>query len=746
FQNWEKWMRLGWLDGACPMNYRRDHEPANYAAYRGWVHKALEWRYDRHVYGGQCLYANSMPNSITQLEYALGAGDDGTISFAYAATADNELDGTWEADWSWYPYVAANLFADPAVTPEMPWRGPGAVEGTLWGRITDGITGQPVDDATVTVTGMEQVQTDGNGYYVVTMIPAVGAGTDYAVGASHLGYSATNGLATVFAGDVARFDLAFAGPLPPEIAEVAPDPDETRVGYEYVHQLSLTQGTGQPWTLITGPAGATVTARGRVIGWVPTAEEDGQLVDFTVRAENSAGSDDESWQVLVTSPQPCEPMMLADFEGYPRGTHVMFQAPRYSGSTYDDLALQPNVSEVTDEVSALSGSNVYKIEWQYLDTDPMRWMRLTTSNAANIPNPTVRLDHLIRVRLRLDAGSLRLAVGVRETGTDADVGADGGTAGTIEWVGAASDIDGAPQGVLIEPLPGVWQTIIFDPLTDPIHGMTGDGTLTSYTNKAVIEHLAFTIVDSVGPFTVYIDDIELLCEPPPTLPDVIVESRDADGDVNPPPTYLEDGAWMNSTIKSEAEGLTGIGSRFINYEVPNSGTDNATFVPDVAVPGLYEVFVTWDNGANCYDARYTVSHYQGETVQLVDQIPSGAPEPANYDQWISLGHYWFDAGQEVAGGSVNVSEETVSGRPADGWGYRVYADALKLVFTRSWPDGDYTGDERVDVDDYAYWQGCMTSPGVEYGVSCCHAFDFDLDNDLDLIDFVEFQRVFANLP
>jgi hypothetical protein len=141
-------------------------------------------------------------------------------------------------------------------------------------------------------------------------------------------------------------------------------------------------------------------------------------------------------------------------------------------------------------------------------------MRLTTHNASAIPNPTVTLDRPIRVRLRVDEGRFRLALGIRETGTTVDIGQDGGTAGTIEWVGVADDVDGAPQGVLVEPNPGVWQTFIFDPLTDPIHGMTGDGVLWTETNKGVFEHLAFAIVDTVGPFTVYIDDIDLLCGMP----------------------------------------------------------------------------------------------------------------------------------------------------------------------------------------------------------------------------------------
>ena|GEM_PF-2938904 len=163
------------------------------------------------------------------------------------------------------------------------------------------------------------------------------------------------------------------------------------------------------------------------------------------------------------------------------------------------------------------------------------------------------------------------------------------------------------------------------------------------------------------------------------VPDIVLESRVQGGSVTPPPAYVEDGAWNNSTAKSTAPGLTGTGSRFITYELPNAGTDNATFVPDILASGLYELFVTWGTGANCYDGQYTIQHQGGQTILLVDQIPEGATG-ANANTWVSLGQYSFEVGQSVATASVSVSEETVSGKPHSGWNQRVYADAAKWVF------------------------------------------------------------------
>jgi hypothetical protein len=263
-----------------------------------------------------------------------------------------------------------------------------------------------------------------------------------------------------------------------------------------------------------------------VYGWTPTTSDLGQVFTFSVQAANLAGSDTESWSVQVAGVPPCTRWLATDFEGYDPGTRVMFNLPRYSGSTLNDLATTPNVAEVSADAPAFGGSQSLKVQWQWIDTDPQRWMRLTTSNAPYVPNPTITLDRPVRVRLRAESGRFRLAIGIRETGTSAEIGENGGTSGSIEWVGAASDDNGAPQGVLVEPMPGVWQTFIFDPLTDPIHDMTGDGALYTPTNKGVLEHIAFSIVDSAGPITVYIDDVELLCGPPP------FGDMDGDGDVD----------------------------------------------------------------------------------------------------------------------------------------------------------------------------------------------------------------------
>lgn len=203
-----------------------------------------------------------------------------------------------------------------------------------------------------------------------------------------------------------------------------------------------------------------------------------------------------------------KPTVFADFEEYANETAVMFRLPRFSGSTSAHLTATPDLCRVIT-AQAYSGSKLCRAEWAFVDTTPQRWLRLTTSNTANLPNPTVDLTRPIRLRVRLNnAGSLRVCLGIRETGIDVPIGADGGKTGTIEWLGATSVVNGAPQGTLITVPAGQWQILTFNPLSDPAAAFTGDGVLSAANNKGVLEHVAFAAADSEGPFSVDLDLFE----------------------------------------------------------------------------------------------------------------------------------------------------------------------------------------------------------------------------------------------
>ncbi len=182
FQNWRLWMEEGYLDTAIPMTYYNYNTYPSW--YRNWVDQSLLWRYDRHLVTGPGIYLNSFANSVTEITYAQSAGVDGICTYSYLGT--NNAGDNW---WEWYDYAADNVFPEPVPTPAMSWRDPATTtEGTVYGRVTDGATGAPLDDATITLNGFAIGETDGNGFFVLTHVYAAADGTQIPLGAEYPGY------------------------------------------------------------------------------------------------------------------------------------------------------------------------------------------------------------------------------------------------------------------------------------------------------------------------------------------------------------------------------------------------------------------------------------------------------------------------------------------------------------------------------------------------------------------------------
>jgi len=281
---------------------------------------------------------------------------------------------------------------------------------------------------------------------------------------------------------------------------------------------------------LSGPAPLTVsftdTSTGWVSGWnwsfgdgygstqrhpVRTYLNPGSY-NVSLQVTGPAGSDEEVRPAYITVAEPpgCLAWHVAHFEDLAPGTEAVFQKPRYSPTTRSHLAASPDEAAVTDQVPAFEGTKCSRVRWAWVDTAPGRWLRLTTANATRLPNPAVDLRRPVQLRLRLDSGALRVCAGIRETGTDVPVGVNGGTTGTIEWVGAESVASGAPQGVLVTAQPGVWQTVLL-PLNRGVTAFTGDGVLSAPNHKGVLEHLALAPAGSAGPFTLYVDAIRQPC-------------------------------------------------------------------------------------------------------------------------------------------------------------------------------------------------------------------------------------------
>jgi hypothetical protein len=112
-------------------------------------------------------------------------------------------------------------------------------------------------------------------------------------------------------------------------------------------------------------------------------------------------------------PDPVTTTTISNFEGFAETdgtgtTEVIFQEPRFSGSTLNELALLPNFGGIDNTVNSpadVGGTGSMRFEWDFLGsadpTPPENWLRLTTFNTENLPNPVIRYDQSSIVTVRI---------------------------------------------------------------------------------------------------------------------------------------------------------------------------------------------------------------------------------------------------------------------------------------------------------------------------------------------------------
>lgn len=82
---------------------------------------------------------------------------------------------------------------------------------------------------------------------------------------------------------------------------------------------------------------------------------------------------------------------FGSFEGFAANTEVMFQEPRFSGSTSGFLAATPNFSGI-DNTVAFSGTGSVRSNFAFANSTNTNWLRLTTNAVTQLGNPVVRFD------------------------------------------------------------------------------------------------------------------------------------------------------------------------------------------------------------------------------------------------------------------------------------------------------------------------------------------------------------------
>ena len=166
----------------------------------------------------------------------------------------------------------------------------------------------------------------------------------------------------------------------------------------------------------------------------------------------------------------------------------MFLNPISSGSTISYINTNaPLFSYVTNNLPAGNGSsNALAVGWSFNQT-ASSWLRLTTFNAPQLPNPTISFTNQALLFDIYTTNALYVALGLRETGTSAAIGDDGGTTGNIECIGTTTTTP--PRGKLVPT--DKWTTLPFFIPQETVRSFTGNGVLSSSTGKGVLENLAF---------------------------------------------------------------------------------------------------------------------------------------------------------------------------------------------------------------------------------------------------------------
>jgi len=243
-------------------------------------------------------------------------------------------------------------------------------------------------------------------------------------------------------------------------------------------------------------------------------------------------------------------------------SHEMFQIPQFSGTTDEYIVLNVNPYDNNNAFRAsglqTEGAAALRVFFSWVDpADPHAWVRLTTYNGAERPNPSLHTQGKVRFKLinrsEFVYGEIGICLGIRETGVRMPQLANGGTSGPIEWVGVTGV---GPDPNHPVPIPAVTLPVSDDPQVPyelewdlstgivylggvpqggGIAGFTGNGVLDAPNNRGTLEHIAFTNVvgDPAAFIDVAIDELQFEApEPdPPPPPSIRTPVRETDTEV-----------------------------------------------------------------------------------------------------------------------------------------------------------------------------------------------------------------------
>ncbi|HET8666866.1 MAG TPA: family 10 glycosylhydrolase [Terriglobales bacterium] len=175
FQDWNGWLKQGFLDAAVPMNYARENDPKSRAFFDGWITWEKQHKYGRQLVVGVGSYLNTNDGTLAEVsrvrQPAGRATADGVSFFSYASLlrAEAAPNGSGTSIAALHTGQLAPFVA-PASVPKANWLEQ-PDRGWLAGTVHDA-SGKAVDGAVIEVSRAggifrhkDLIVADGNGFF-----------------------------------------------------------------------------------------------------------------------------------------------------------------------------------------------------------------------------------------------------------------------------------------------------------------------------------------------------------------------------------------------------------------------------------------------------------------------------------------------------------------------------------------------------------------------------------------------------
>ncbi len=323
--------------------------------------------------------------------------------------------------------------------------------------------------------------------------------------------------------------------------------------------------------------------------------------------------------------------LLTDFESFTTDTTnglPLFRNPRYSGSTSANLATTPDLAVVTDVYNTTGHGTGRVLRVNYNITNAANpWLRLTTANTPNWPNPVIDFTRKLRFDLYSDK-AVKVAVGCRETTVAAGtpIGSDGGTSGGIEWAGVTGVSGTAPVPTRIVA-GGTWTTLTFDLPNEPIRNFSGgNGILATASGLGVLEHLAIVPTTGTGTNNLYVDNFAVLV--PRTLTYSLGPGAPTNAVINP-----ATGVFTWTPTETQAPSTNSISILVTDNSSPPVSDMKTFAVTVVGRPSIQSVAFTAGNATLTWSAiagaKYRVQFKddlnEGDWTSLVPDVVAAGP-------------------------------------------------------------------------------------------------------------------------